>query len=732
MSYGDDYVSARLSIDIPENATEGLRAITEQVNAFRTAMEAAIHAEGDVTQYLNNMAEASNRAAAAQGNLVEQLNNYLAVASRSMMMPGGMMGVPGGGATMPFGGMMGTGTLAGGYYAQRAPNPSDVAYQLLRQPGTGDPGAYINMAHQRGMLTAQDAMSLSQQTIQDLANRIALRERAVQEQEQITDRNQYPAIPLEGGPGTESALQRIARANGVVGQVINEMGAGGSIGGIANLGARGMQWAAKKFGKRGPPPAGGPRPPGSTEDEAAAEAGQEGMGNRESGEAEQTPEGAGGDKLGFLKNLAGPLMKFAGALTVGAAIFGSFEKGGAMIQGMRNVASVRGGAAGEGAQVEFKARMLSMNPFISQEQARQIYQSVMAEGYADASGSGADNVISFMQHNLTSMNISVADSAKMLRATIMGTGKGDPEAVAGAVNQLGQELDQIRTLSRQGVMSQPDFRNQVMQMQQQMMAGGASPEAAMRGAQLATMIGSNDQVLKGQFGGFEQSLGGGGAAGAMLLRTLGGAQVPAGLMPQAVEGYLEDTGQREQATANVIRALAIRMYDNYQITNPDPQLGYRNAVAMFQGQLAMYFPGHPAGQSQANARAWYDAAITNRLQDMVNKDTAAVKAQPALGGDNNAYAHPPVFAGGPSPSPVGAPPGAAAPAGGNQAVAAAPAPAAAQRVTVDLTPNAAQLLSVLGPKAATVSTVKAGANQGQDGYQVNARGPGPYGQGSAG
>ena len=45
--------------------------------------------------------------------------------------------------------------------------------------------------------------------------------------------------------------------------------------------------------------------------------------------------------------------------------------------------------------------------------------------------SGRDNVIGFMQDNLTKMNISVADSAKMLRTTIVGKQDGDKDSVAG-------------------------------------------------------------------------------------------------------------------------------------------------------------------------------------------------------------------------------------------------------------------------------------------------------------
>jgi hypothetical protein len=729
MNYGEDYVSARLAIDIPDNATQGLREITEAVNNFRVAMEQAIHAEGDVSQYLNNMAEAATRAASAQGQLTTQLQNFLATAGRSMMMPGGMMGVPGGGYTQPF--MGGTGMTGGYGYSQRPPSPTDAAYQTGgygyggMMPGYGMPGysphAYLNAAQQRGMVTAQDAVSLSQQTIQDLANQIANREKALEEQWENTDTNSPTHIPLEGGPGTESAVQRISRAAGIAGQVAQEMGPGGSTRGMMGLGIAGLNWAARRYGGRRRPGApSGPAPPGDTSAQAAEE-------NAAAGDVEDAGGGAAapqkiegaeevGDKAGgILGTLKGLLKPLAGFATAATAIFGAVEVGGHAIQGARNIASLRGGAAGEGFEVEARAKWMAMNPFITQDQARQIYQSVMGEGYANASGAGADNVISFMQHNLTTMNMSVAESTKMLRSTIVGTGgAGDKESVAGAVNMLGQELEGIRTLSKQGVMSQPDYRASVQSLQDRLMAAGASPGGAMRSAMEATQIGAGSQTLKDQVNIAESGLAS--PAGAMMLQQMGGVQLPPDLDILAAPGWLADTGQLQAGTTNLIRHIALDNYNIYQLNAANPDFGHRAAVMHFQLQLSQFLPGHPAGKNAGMAKSLYDAAISGELSKMTIDAAQDVAGQNMPSGD---YGAPPT----PDMSPYINPAAVASmpKSGRSQGAGGAPVAQPPQTINVQvaLNPDAAKLLTVLGPQAATIKTNQQGSNRGMGGFQDN-------------
>lgn len=400
MQFGDDYVAARLSVDVPEGSAQAIREITQEVERFHTTLEAAIRSEADAVRYLDQMADSSRKAAEAQSNLVQQYQMFLSVASR-----GGMPSsqVPLGPAAMPFAG-------ATHGMGDRPPSSSDVSSQLAAS-AQSNPREYLNMQAARNNLSASDMISINPASIAELANKISERDRVSQEQRSRTDGN-TDNKPAAGGMGPEDPYtgiqQRIGRASSLAGQIMNEMGPGGSVAGMGQMALQGLNWARRRAlaapGKGGggnaesmssvPPEEGSLAPPPA--DEAASS-------------DEATDKGTGG--LGGILKMLGPV---AGVATAALSIFGVIQKGGSMVQGMRNVASIRGGAAGEGAEVEYKARMMAMNPFITSDQARQIYQAVMSEGYADASGAGADNVIDFMQHNLTTMNMAQPLSSLIL------------------------------------------------------------------------------------------------------------------------------------------------------------------------------------------------------------------------------------------------------------------------------------------------------------------------------
>jgi hypothetical protein len=616
--------------------------------------------------------------------------------------------------------------------SQRPPSPTDIANQMSRMPGAS-PAEYLNMQQQRGALTAQDTLTLSKETIRDLAIALAAREKAMKEQGDKTDQNENIHTPLQGGPGTESAAQRVQRGMGIAEQVMNEMGPGGSTRGRLGLGVRGIQWAAKRFGGGGGRSAGspGPHPVSSTEDSAEEAASDPTGGERPSGKARQTQEGGDeedappeqkgmiGQALAMFKKL--PVI--GQIASVALAGYGAFEAGGKMVQGARNIGSIRGGGGGEGAQVMYKAQMLAMNPFITQDQARQIYQSVMSEGYADASGSGADNVIDFMKHNLTSMNISVAESTKMLRSTIVGNAKGDPDSVAGAVKMLQEEMDQIRTLSRGGVMSQPDYRQHVEHLQDQLIRQGVSPQAAARQAMEATQVGSERQDVKGQFEEMTSETTGS-MSGSMGLVMFGGANVPAGLDPEGWGEYLGEHDEGGAATENMLKNIASRMYNMYQAHDPNNERGYINAVVNFQRWVRLYMPDSEIAKNRSAAKSWYNnyTGQGDKISG-VGQARQAIQSQQPAGLPSSGGQQAP---GGSNVIEVGQPPTQQVPAA-NTGDSSAPQPPqiGTTNVQISLTPDAARLLEVLGPKAATVSTNKQGANRGMNGYAPNATHVGP-------
>lgn len=724
-SYGDDYIAMRLAIDIPDGTAAGLQEITSEVERLRVAMEATVRAEADMGRFLSQMTEASGQAAQAQANLTQQLQAYLSLSSRvSSTAPS--MGVPTGGAVNPFGGAS-SGMGTGGMYVppgERPPNSSDVSYQINQMPRQ-NPREYLNMQQARGGVTDQDTVGITPSSINQMANKIADREKANAEQHQKTDAN--PPMGSDDGSGS-TMHERVQRATSLAGQVMNEMGPRGSIYGMGQLAVRGMQWAAKRMSKQVPSRGSSPT---STSDDQGGLGGAPGGGSTpppptDPPQDENAPASDSGGG-GIIKTLIGALGPIGKVAASALAIYATIEKGGAMVQGARNVASVRGGAAGEGFEVEAKARMLSMNPFLSQDQARQIYQAVMSEGYADASGSGADNVIDFMKHNLTNMNISVADSARMLRSTIVGNVKGDPESVSGAVSLLTQEMDNIRTLSRQGVMSQPDFRNKTLNMQQALMDQGASPEAAAKSAMIATQQGSGDQVLKGAYSDIGAGLGGT-MMGEAMLRSYGGADIPGGLMLQGTTEYLTETGQMESARMNVMKHYAQQAY---QAKEDGTKLGRSNAISTFQ----MLIRGVPGAGEIASKRGSVAALYADLIKDQsLGQAEAAVGEQPSLpssGGQGPLWgpgSSMPELGGPPTPS-LG--PGAGTSGSNGSVSVGSRAPASgggggggASSVTITLSPEAAKLLNVMGPSTVRLSPSEQGAKKGIAGAHMNNQGVG--------
>lgn len=673
---GDDYVAARLSIDVPEGSAQAIREITQEVERFHTTLEAAVHAEADAVRYLDQMADSARKTSETYANLVQQMQTFISLSARG---GGASMGVPGGAAVAPFEGMHAG--MGGGY---RVPSPSDVAYQVNSMAQGAAQREYLNMQQARGNISAGDMISLSPESISELANKIAERERIQREQHNKTDGNTDSKTPPAGeGPEDASAnsLQsRIGRASTLAGQVINEIGPGGSVMGMGNLALRGLNWARRRSAAapgRGTPAGGEATGP------EVASPGESGTLDSEANQPAEDMADKALPGLGGITKMLGPI---AGVATAALSIFGVIQKGGQMVQGMRNEASLRGGAAGEGAEVSFKARMMSMNPFITQDQARQVYQAVMSEGYADASGAGADNVIDFMTHNLTTMNISVADSAKMLRSTIIGKGEGDKDSVAASVNQLGKELDTIRTLSRDGMMSTPDMRQGVMNVQEAVLARGGSPEEAEATALTAEQVGKGDKATAGQFGRIAASMAT--DRGSMWMRQFGGPGgtplqgLPPGLFPQLTGEWLQEHGGPDAYNRATVNSLTGWANMASRVAGPE-----ENQVYMFQQQLRRQGIDADATTQMNEAKRLYEDLRSGKESDALKKAEDQIREQGLGGGKSGGQ-------------------------GGSTNVSGS--------VKIDLTPQAAQLLQVVGGNDARLTKTQQGANMGISGYQVNA------------
>jgi hypothetical protein len=702
VSDGSDYVSMRMAIDIPDNSVEGLKGIKEAVDGLRTSLEAVSHIEADQTRYLDQMSEAATRAAEAHAHLTQQLQTMMSISARFGMGSGTTgTGVPSGAQGQEFSGMnlgMGIPQLPNAS-ASRPPQAADVASQLAVRPAE-----YLNATQAAG--GAEATVGLSHKTVKDVAQTIADRERTNSARQSHNTRAEpHGARPsLHDDWGDFQA--KIHSGEQVASRAMEAVGPGATFQGSANMALQGINALRRRFAGATPARGAGPTPAAESGAPAGDPPGAAGTGSPASPAGAEAGEelAKGGGLMGLTKFL-GPI---AGVATAALSAFGLIQKGGAMIQGFRNEASVRGGAAGEGAQVAMKAQMLAMNPFISQDQARQIYQSVMSEGYADASGSGADNVIDFMKDNLTKMNISVADSAKMLNSTISGNVSGDKNSVNGAVEMLRKELDSIRDVSSKGVISTPKFTAAVSGLQDQLIAAGVDPEQAASQAMTAETVGSGDRNTAGDFARGVSGLASSGQ-GSALLRRFGGTAVPAGLLPQATADYLGQTGKLNEASENVMKHFAqmASRYDN------GTYVGRTNAVYMFRNLLQSSGLGSmEAAQSIASAKTWYAKLLgKDDMVDDAEKEDGG--ADFGSSGSSDSTPAPPSPGGGTSftrPEP----PAFAGPSSGAGTVATQ-----THSVTIDLTPAAAQLLKVQGPPTVRLTPTQVAANRGQANAQVN-------------
>lgn len=678
---GDDYVASRIAIEVPDSTIEDVRRITQEVDRFRTVLEAAGRAEADASRYLEQMGEAATRAAEAQANLVQQLQTVMSLSER-----GGSTAVPLGVARSPFS------EATAGLGIGRT--PEGIRAQLDSSAQT-NPREWLNMQQARGNLNASDTTSLTPHTIADLANRIATREHDVKEQDHLTH---YRTDGSGHGSPEDKARykQQAEQAYSLGHRVLNEMGSGGSISSMGHSVLDAIEWARQRRSPSAPGRAGGPLSNEGFEGGNATGVqlppmGAPGTGSTPTGAspsaqdvdasgATKAAEGAGaGGLLGSLGKLGSLALKVGGSLSVVLGAFDLLQHGGQQIQEFRNMASVRGGAAGQGAAVEARAKLMAMNPFISQDQARQIYQSVMSDGYADASGAGADNVIDFMKHNLTSLNISVADSSKMLRDTIIGGGEGDKKGVNDALQMLGKELDNIRTISREGVISTPEFRKEVMSTQQALMNMGSSPEAAMQTAMSAEAVESGSHTMEGQFAATAQGLAT--PQGGAWLRAMGG---PGGtplrgldprLFPQVTAEALQEKGGNayNEAVGNLMHGIA---QQSAAMGGPE-----ENQVYIYQQRLRAMGINDNATQSLAGAKESFEDALSGHLQEAVKAAGEEVAKQ-------------------------------------NQATT----PRSIQMngsVLLDLTPEAARLLRAKGGNTIQLTPTQRAANRGYGNASVN-------------
>ncbi|QZE10470.1 tape measure protein [Mycobacterium phage ScoobyDoobyDoo] len=448
--YRDDSVVARLSVDVPASTVTDLDQVRERIAAIRVENEANARATGDWAGYLQSLPQIIEQANQSYRNLITQLERV----SYIQQEMGGHANVGVQGAPM--------GAQPGGTYSTAA--PQGYVDPFMGLPGQGmngmtgfmqsmmmnDPRMFANMAAQRGgyvnpaqlglmggQLAVQQGVSggtgggqgqgapppasTSPQATQSARDSAAPPAPNQSGQPTTSEPQNEPAEPHPDAPDWQKHL---ATAGSTAMSVLNEtragtQGRGGIMGGTAAL-----LGAIGRIGGHGGGGGGG----GGTGGGGGGGTGGGGMGSWGA-----IAKGAG---------LAGT------GIAAGMMVNRFVQNAGEQIQEYRNLGSIQGGGAVEGFGHEMGARVLAMNPYLTLEQSRAIYQQALRSGYT---GETFDNAIDFMAENLKNMNMSTTESAEILRATV---DRGNV-----SIQDMAKEMEQLKDLTRSNPTMTQEERN---------------------------------------------------------------------------------------------------------------------------------------------------------------------------------------------------------------------------------------------------------------------------------
>lgn len=177
---------------------------------------------------------------------------------------------------------------------------------------------------------------------------------------------------------------------------------------------------------------------------------------------------AAGGRLAAAGGLSGalPYLGAAGAV-LGAGMVVTNE-----VTRATELGRIQGGGVDEGLDHRATIQTMALNPFITNDQARQIVMSGLQGGY---SGDAFESVTDFMAKNLSEMNIQVADSVALLKKNVEGGGA--------SVEQLGAQLSLLQDIAGDNGLSMDrlaqDYTNISGQLVDQGMGGGEAGQLAI-------------------------------------------------------------------------------------------------------------------------------------------------------------------------------------------------------------------------------------------------------------
>lgn len=540
--YTDDSVQAHLSVDVPNESLAAIAQIAEKTAEMRTHMEAAARAQGDFAEYLRTLPQLLEQTAAAGERFAESV----------IVRPGADVA---GSAHDPFGRgyRPGEGPVVSAAEASReqdriqrdreraaAAAPAPTEDEIARDLETlerEDPRQAANMRTQRERATAPGRPPAP---ARPGSNRPRNRPDAP---DNSTDN---PETPDRETPSTDWAarFQGISGSTqGLVQQVLAETRPGGSplasaagIAGIVGSQARTLGPRLNAYADRQQ----------AIVDEIAA--------NPDAAQDQVTRAGHAARLAGLARFAGGNLGTIArGAGLAGAAIglTQASQNVGEQYQQYKATGLIRGGGAAEGFAFEAGIRMMALNPFLTTEQSRQIMMNALSQGYT---GKEFDSMTEFMAENLKDLNISAAESAKIVQQQVIQGGQ--------SMTSLGADLETMRGLSERGYLTFDQLREQATGLANQAIQQGAGGETAMEYGMLSTQLWSDDKLMAPVGEAFGSAALNNAPFRQAIANQLGLQGVPNPMIPAALQEEFTPE-QQQQAGLEVIQARLLPLARQY-------------------------------------------------------------------------------------------------------------------------------------------------------------------------
>lgn len=186
----------------------------------------------------------------------------------------------------------------------------------------------------------------------------------------------------------------------------------------------------------------------------------------------------------------GGLAKAVPYIGAGVAGIGAINKGIEVYAEDSAVGQIQGGGFQEGLDARMDAlKMSALNPFISNDQSRQIIMTALKGGY---SGEEYEDVTEFMKSNLEDMNMSISDSMKIMKTNVEDGGQ--------SLESLNLQLASLNDISGETGLSTEQLTKSFELISNSLVDVGASGEAA-GGVGLLGGSAFTEGALKGERGG---------------------------------------------------------------------------------------------------------------------------------------------------------------------------------------------------------------------------------------